>query len=132
MPMLGSVVQTICDEDVCPVKAVCGDETPQRGVNDDFVNTSSHTAQDSGLTVTVNCSQNTTWMMHHKAPITPHTWLVTDKSDDCPEQANDGCQVPFIRDNSNLAFLLVDGAIRVESSVALANNGWGLPPSQSL
>ena len=41
--MLGDVFQKTSDEDVCPER-LCGDETPQRGVNDDLVNTSSHTA----------------------------------------------------------------------------------------
>lgn len=106
-----------------PHEAACGDETPPQGVNDDLVYTSTHTAQGSGLTVTINPSQNTTCVIHRMAPITPYTWFVTDNSAKCPEQAADGWQVPFTRDDSNLVFLLVESAIWVESSVGLAHNG---------
>lgn len=103
---------------------MCGDETPQRGVNDDLVYTSSHTAQTSGLTVAVNPSQNTTCVTHCTALIPPYTWFVTKNSAKFPERTADGWQVvSFTRDNSNLVFLLAEGAIRVESSVGLAHNG---------
>lgn len=53
--MWGGVFQTASDETVCPVRQCVAMKQPQRGVNDDFVYTSSHTARDSGLTVNHLC-----------------------------------------------------------------------------
>ncbi len=117
--MLGCVVQTTSDEEVCPARLRVVMKHHRGELMMILVYTSTHTAQGSGLTVTVNPSQNTTCMIHR----TPYTWCVTNNSAKCPEQAADGWQVPSTRDNSNLVFLLVERAIRVESSVGLAHSG---------
>lgn len=86
--MLRRVFHKTSDDDVC-LKSLCADETPQRGVNDDFIYTSSHTAQGLGLTVTVHLNQKTTCMTHCTAPIIHYMWFMTDNWAKRPEQAAD-------------------------------------------
>lgn len=65
--------------------------------------------------------------MHGEAAVAPYTWFVTSKSDQ-HKQTGNSWQVPSARDNSHLFFLLIEGAIRVESSVDLAHNGQASRP----
>lgn len=99
MPMLGYVFQRRHDESDCPERLCC-DETPQRGVNDALVYTSSHMAWGSGRTIAVRRSYNITGMTHCMAPSCPYTFYLTDSSAGCPEQAPDGWQVSCARDIS--------------------------------
>lgn len=120
--MLRRVFHKTSDDDVC-LKSLCADETPQRGVNDDFVYTSSHTAQGLGLTVTVHLSQKPlVWhIARHPSFITCGLWLITGPN--AQNRLLTTGRSPIRGAGLNLVFLFsAESGMRFESSVGLAHN----------
>lgn len=58
------------------------DETPQQGICDDFLCTSSHIAWCSGPAVTVGPRQETVLLICHMAVLMPYTRKMTNNSEE--------------------------------------------------